>query len=153
MHRIQGSFLHVRQRHVSQAVLSSYYTAYQFLTHPQMATASLPPPSSGQLCVPWDTVPTEAELEAIISQVDGDGDGTIDFQEFMGLMQQRAGGDWDAELKLAFKVLDKDGNGTITALDLKQVMASLGRTFVFFVLWIFLGLTQLRRGAVDGRGA
>lgn len=97
--------------------------------------------------------PTEAELEAIISQVDGDGDGTIDFQEFMGLMQQRAGGDWDAELKLAFKVLDKDGNGTITALDLKQVMASLGRTFVFFVLWIFLGLTQLRRGAVDGRGA
>ncbi|KAK0431432.1 putative calmodulin [Armillaria borealis] len=61
--------------------------------------------------------PTDAELEAIISQVDGDGDGTIDFQEFMGLMQQRAGGDWDAELKLAFKVLDKDGNGTITALD------------------------------------
>ncbi|KAK0207222.1 calmodulin, partial [Armillaria fumosa] len=69
--------------------------------------------------------PTDAELKAIITQVDRDGDGKIDFQEFIAFMEKRAGGDWDAELKLAFKVLDKDGNGTITAIDLKEVMASL----------------------------
>ncbi|KAK0207221.1 calmodulin-related protein [Armillaria fumosa] len=70
--------------------------------------------------------PTDAELKAIITQVDKDGDGKIDFQEFIAFIQRRPGGDWDAELKLAFKVLDKDGNGTITAIDLKEVMASLG---------------------------
>jgi Ca2+-binding EF-hand superfamily protein len=33
--------------------------------------------------------PTEAELQDMINEVDQDGNGTIDFQEFIGLMARK----------------------------------------------------------------
>ena len=42
--------------------------------------------------------PTEAELQDMINEVDADGNGTIDFPEFLNLMARkmkvRAGGGW-----------------------------------------------------------
>jgi len=71
--------------------------------------------------------PTEAELQDMINEVDGDGNGTIDFAEFLVLMAKRIKDtDSEEELKEAFKVFDKDGNGYISAAELRHVMTNLG---------------------------
>jgi len=71
--------------------------------------------------------PTEAELLDMINEVDADGDGTIDFDEFLEMMAQKMKGlDDEEEIKEAFKVFDKNGDGFIEASELRQVMQSLG---------------------------
>ena len=58
--------------------------------------------------------PSEAELQDIINEVDIDGNGTIDFKEFQGLMARKMrDNDSEEELIEAFKVFDRDGNGLI----------------------------------------
>jgi len=60
-------------------------------------------------------------------QVDTDGDGTIDFDEFVELMKNKMKGlDAEEEIREAFKVFDKDGNGFISAAELRHVMTNLG---------------------------
>lgn len=71
--------------------------------------------------------PTEVELTEMINEVDIDGNGTIDFREFLGLMVRKMkDSDLDEELYEAFKVFDRDGNGFITSHELKNVMSGLG---------------------------
>ncbi|KAL4448878.1 hypothetical protein ABPG77_007595 [Micractinium sp. CCAP 211/92] len=71
--------------------------------------------------------PTEAELQDMITEVDADGNGTIDFPEFIQLMARKMKDtDSEAELMEAFKVFDKDGNGFISAAELRHVMTNLG---------------------------
>ena len=74
-----------------------------------------------------DQNPTEAELRDMIDEVDVDGNGTIDFPEFLTMMRRKMrDSDSDEEIKEAFKVFDKDGNGYISPAELRYVMASLG---------------------------
>ncbi|OEL35686.1 Calmodulin-related protein, partial [Dichanthelium oligosanthes] len=71
--------------------------------------------------------PTEAELQDMIAEVDADGNGTIDFPEFLGLMARRMKDtESEEELKEAFRVFDKDQNGFISAAELRHVMTNLG---------------------------
>ncbi|PSC76513.1 calmodulin [Micractinium conductrix] len=71
--------------------------------------------------------PTEAELQDMVNEVDADGNGTIDFPEFIQLMTRKMKDtDSEAELMEAFKVFDKDGNGFISAAELRHVMTNLG---------------------------
>ncbi len=71
--------------------------------------------------------PTEAELQDMISEVDVDGNGTIDFPEFLNLMARKMKDtDSEEELKEAFRVFDKDQNGFISAAELRHVMTNLG---------------------------
>lgn len=67
--------------------------------------------------------PTEAELQDMINEVDADGNGTIDFPEFLTMMARKMK-DTDSaeEIKEAFKVFDKDGNGYISAAELRHIM-------------------------------
>jgi hypothetical protein len=60
-------------------------------------------------------------------QVDADGNGTIDFPEFLTMMARKMK-DTDSaeEIKEAFKVFDKDGNGFISAAELRHIMTNLG---------------------------
>ncbi|KAM0952830.1 putative EF-hand domain-containing protein [Dioscorea sansibarensis] len=67
--------------------------------------------------------PTEAELKAMIDEVDADLNGTVDFSEFLNLMKDA---DPEKELREAFKVFDKDQNDLISADELRSVMANLG---------------------------
>lgn len=71
--------------------------------------------------------PTEAELQDMINEVDADGNGTIDFPEFLTMMARKMK-DTDSaeEIKEAFKVFDKDGNGFISAAELRHIMTNLG---------------------------
>ena len=71
--------------------------------------------------------PTEAELQDMINEVDADGNGTIDFPEFLSLMARKMKDtDTEEELVEAFKVFDRDGNGLISAAELRHVMTNLG---------------------------
>ena len=71
--------------------------------------------------------PTEAELQEMINEVDADGNGTIDFPEFLNLMARKMKEtDSEEELKEAFRVFDKDQNGFISAQELRHVMTNLG---------------------------
>ncbi|XP_033763698.1 calmodulin-A-like [Pecten maximus] len=71
--------------------------------------------------------PTESDLKDMINEVDTDGNGTIDFPEFLSMMaRQVRDGNEDEELVEAFRVFDKDGNGFISASELRHVMLSLG---------------------------
>ncbi len=74
--------------------------------------------------------PTDAEIQAIMKDIDANKDGTIDFNEFLSLMSRRSkvsGATMEQdELRHVFRVFDKDGNGTINLEELKTVMKNLG---------------------------
>jgi calmodulin len=71
--------------------------------------------------------PTEAELVDMINEVDTDGNGNIDFPEFLTMMSKKMkDSDSEDEIREAFKVFDKDGNGFISAAELRHVMTNLG---------------------------
>ena len=71
--------------------------------------------------------PSEAELNDMINEVDSDGNGTVDFPEFLTMMSRKMK-DTDSEEEMieAFKCFDKDGRGFISADTLQHVMCNLG---------------------------
>lgn len=70
---------------------------------------------------------TEKELHEIISEVDDDKNGKIDFKEFLDLMAGKMKDeDGDNELMDAFSLIDIDNNGYITKNEFKKVMEILG---------------------------
>lgn len=79
----------------------------------------------GSLMRSLGAAPTAAELEGFIDDVDVNGDGEVDFDEFLVLMeQQKNASDPMEELSDAFKIFEKDGR--ISMLDLYRVMSCLG---------------------------
>ncbi|KXJ24804.1 Calmodulin [Exaiptasia diaphana] len=71
--------------------------------------------------------PSEEELQKMIREVDADGNGEVDFEEFLVMMKtQMQHRDADAEVREAFRVFDRNGDGSITAMELRSAMASLG---------------------------
>lgn len=71
--------------------------------------------------------PTEDELLALVMEVDLNGDGTIDFPEFLEMMKQKSNeADQEADLKEAFKIFDRDKDGFIDMKELKKVANMLG---------------------------
>jgi len=76
------------------------------------------------------TIPMSQRAPHILSiaaQVDADGNGTIDFPEFLSLMARKMKDtDTEEELIEAFKVFGRDGNGFISAAELRHVMTNLG---------------------------
>lgn len=73
--------------------------------------------------------PTEDELQDMINEVDADGNGVIDFSEFLTMMARRIHDiNEEDEMRDAFNVFDKDKNGFISAAELKHVMVSLGES-------------------------
>ncbi|KAE9589718.1 putative EF-hand domain pair protein [Lupinus albus] len=75
-----------------------------------------------------DQNPTEEELQDMISEVDVDVNGTIEFDEFFNLMANKFKhvDAEEEELNEAFQVFDKDQNGYISASELRHVMMNLG---------------------------
>ncbi|KAJ8309463.1 hypothetical protein KUTeg_014337 [Tegillarca granosa] len=71
--------------------------------------------------------PTEAELQDAVNEIDADGNGTIDFAEFLTMMAKKMKDtDSEEEIREAFRVFDKDGNGFISAAELRVAMTNLG---------------------------
>lgn len=71
--------------------------------------------------------PSEEQLLEMITEVDADGSGTIDFQEFLLMMsKQFLEKDTEEDLRETFEALDKDGNGFLSAFELRQILQTLG---------------------------
>merc|ERR1712242_498315 len=67
--------------------------------------------------------PTEAELQENINEVDTDGNGVINFTEFLELMERKTReADEEKQLFEAFNVFDSDGDGFISPEDIFHVM-------------------------------
>ncbi|XP_028770663.1 calmodulin-like isoform X1 [Neltuma alba] len=76
-----------------------------------------------------DQHPTQEELQFMISQVDADGNGTIEFGEFLNLMATKtkeAEAEAEEEFQEAFKAFDKDQDGYISPSELRHVMITVG---------------------------
>ncbi|KAJ9682352.1 hypothetical protein PVL29_018299 [Vitis rotundifolia] len=70
---------------------------------------------------------TKEELQTMMDEIDVDGNGTIEFGEFLNLMARKMKeSEAEEELKEAFKVFDKDQDGYISANELRNVMFNLG---------------------------
>ncbi|CAL8077348.1 unnamed protein product [Calicophoron daubneyi] len=68
--------------------------------------------------------PTKGEVKAMIKQVDTDNSGTMNFMEFITMVEQKKKyQDTDENLRKSFKFFDKDGDGYITAVELKSVIS------------------------------
>ncbi|KAK8638029.1 hypothetical protein V6N13_136472 [Hibiscus sabdariffa] len=74
-----------------------------------------------------DQNPTEEELQNMIDEVDTDGNGAIEFGEFLNLMARKMK-ETEAEddLREAFRVFDKDQDGYISPHELRLVMINIG---------------------------
>lgn len=71
--------------------------------------------------------PTEAEILEMIKQVDKDRSGTINFSEFVALMEEKMKTvDTEEDVRDAFRVFDVNGNGQISAHELRHVATNLG---------------------------
>ncbi|KAF3338163.1 Calmodulin [Carex littledalei] len=71
--------------------------------------------------------PTEEDVQEMIREVDADGNGTVEFNEFLALMERKLKEtDSDDELREAFRVFDKDNDGFISSSELRSVLMNLG---------------------------
>lgn len=70
---------------------------------------------------------TTDELDDIMADLDENGDGIMDFDEFVTMMDRRMSiGSQRAEIEETFRVFDKNGDGKIDFDDLKEVLTQLG---------------------------
>ena len=71
--------------------------------------------------------PSPQELEEMIAEVDTDGSKTIEFTEFVDMMQkQLLEKNIEEEVREAFAAFDKDKDGKITAAELLHVLKNIG---------------------------
>ena len=74
--------------------------------------------------------PSDSEIQDMINEIDIDGDGKINFDNFITLMEKKLRDhDNEEELIETFKVFDKDGIGFITFNNLKDVIKNLGLNY------------------------
>ena len=70
--------------------------------------------------------PTEEELKEMIDEVDLDGNGEIDVEEFVTLMNRRSKEtDTEEVIINAFKVFDIEGNGLLSITDMRHIMINM----------------------------
>ncbi|KAI4299321.1 hypothetical protein L6164_032790 [Bauhinia variegata] len=73
---------------------------------------------------------TEEQIDQMIAEVDKDGSGGIEFNEFVHMMTTKIGErDSKQELKKAFRIIDQDRNGKISVSDIKSIARELGEHF------------------------
>merc|ERR1712022_77658 len=71
--------------------------------------------------------PTVEEVDKMVKDIDADGNALIEFNEFVGMMEDKVSGkDQTEEMKKAFKLFDEAGTGKITHAELKKVAGEIG---------------------------
>jgi len=71
--------------------------------------------------------PTEDELLQMLNEIDEDGNGTIDFPEFLTMMAKKMKDvDHEETIREAFRIFDRDGNGFISSEEFHHVMVNMG---------------------------
>jgi len=72
--------------------------------------------------------PTPDEVKTILDRFDQDNSGTIDFDEYLVLIQHWIEQD-EEQIYEAFKVFDRDGDGFVSAQELKRALTQYGEQF------------------------
>eukprot|EP00252_Welwitschia_mirabilis_P011894 TRINITY_DN2643_c0_g1_i1.p1 TRINITY_DN2643_c0_g1~~TRINITY_DN2643_c0_g1_i1.p1 ORF type:complete len:117 (+),score=37.69 TRINITY_DN2643_c0_g1_i1:372-722(+) len=73
---------------------------------------------------------TDEQIRQMIADVDKDGSGAIDFDEFVHMMTAKIGErDSREELMRAFREIDQDHNGKISPSDIQKAARELGESF------------------------
>ncbi|KAG7218984.1 hypothetical protein INR49_019372 [Caranx melampygus] len=76
--------------------------------------------------------PTPEELQEMIDEVDEDGSGTVDFDEFLVMMvrcmKEESKGKSEEELAELFRMFDKNGDGYIDLEELKTMLENTGES-------------------------
>jgi len=71
----------------------------------------------------------ENDLKDLIDEIDSDGSGELEFEEFTGLAAKFLGEEdaeaMQQELREAFRLYDKEGNGYINVSDLREILRAL----------------------------
>jgi calmodulin len=83
----------------------------------------------GQLMKTLGLKPTQEELNAMVAEIDADGSGEIDFDEFVTVMSRKVNTSYTPkQVKAAFKVFAKqtDPNGMISMATLEQALTTYG---------------------------
>ena len=71
--------------------------------------------------------PSDEELDEMILEVDTDGNGVLEFNEFLTLMATKIrSADTEEELVEAFKIFDRDGDQLLNKEDLKKTFEMIG---------------------------
>jgi Ca2+-binding EF-hand superfamily protein len=99
----------------------------------------------GQVMRALGQAPRLVDLRALIKEVDVEGSGTVDFEEFKALMIAQQG-DSQSRLKLAFSIFDQDNSDRITAAELQNVMGRFGLSETELA-------TMIKEVDLDGDGA
>ncbi|KAK1301760.1 putative calcium-binding protein CML13 [Acorus calamus] len=70
---------------------------------------------------------TDEQINQMIADVDKDGSGAIEFDEFVHMMTSKIGErDTKEELTKAFHIIDYDRNGKISPVDIERIAKELG---------------------------
>ena len=84
----------------------------------------------GQVLASLGQIPTEDELKRMISEVDGDMNGTIEFAELLQMMKSKMSKkENEEEIQEAFNAFDVNKNGIINAKSLQKAFKSMNETF------------------------
>ncbi|CAH3028133.1 unnamed protein product [Porites evermanni] len=70
--------------------------------------------------------PNEEDLQQMIFMVDYDGDGKLNFEEYINLMeQQKTPDEREEDITQAFRVFDSDNKGYIESADLRELLENM----------------------------
>ncbi|CAK5045218.1 unnamed protein product [Meloidogyne enterolobii] len=92
--------------------------------------------------------PTDQELQEMVREIDEDGNGSIELNEFVKMMSRKVKeSESEKELREAFQVFDKDNDGFISPFELRFVMQNLGEDLTDFEV-----KEMIREADLDGDG-
>ena len=92
--------------------------------------------------------PTRKELQDIVREYDLNGNGTIEWHEFLVMMAKKLRQlERKEEIREAFEVFDRDQSGAISKSELRQVMLALGEKLTDDEISM-----MLKEADVDGDG-
>ncbi|XP_062188648.1 probable calcium-binding protein CML13 [Phragmites australis] len=75
---------------------------------------------------------TEEQINQMIADVDKNGSGAIEYEEFEHMMTAKIGErDSKEELTKAFRIIDQDKNGKISGVDIQRIAKELGENFTY----------------------
>ena len=72
--------------------------------------------------IPFKGEAGEQFMEQLFRIFDKDGDGSIDFKEFMIATDMTSSGDPEEKLRWAFRMYDVDGNGSIDFNEMRRLI-------------------------------